>query len=61
MAKNYAFSKKLSVKEHRDKPCPKAGQVVDHRADLLNQRTAFKTELPHLTGGEADQTTATEG
>jgi hypothetical protein len=28
-------------------PPPKAGQVVDHTADLLSQRAAFKTELPH--------------
>jgi DNA-binding transcriptional regulator LsrR (DeoR family) len=25
---------------------------VDCRADLLNQRVAFKTELPHLAGEE---------
>jgi hypothetical protein len=34
---------------------------VDHRNDLLNQRAAFKIELLHLTGGEADQTAAAEG
>jgi hypothetical protein len=31
---------------------------VDHRDDLLNQREAFKIELPHLAGKEADQTAA---
>jgi hypothetical protein len=40
---------------------PKAGQVVDRRADLLNQRGAFKAKLPYLTGGGADQRVATEG
>jgi hypothetical protein len=30
---------------------PKAGQEVDLRADILGQRAAFKTELPHITGG----------
>jgi hypothetical protein len=30
---------------------PKAGKVVDPRADLMGQRVAFKTELPHLAGG----------
>jgi hypothetical protein len=33
---------------------------MDHRADLLSQRAAFKTELPHLTGGGADKKTAAE-
>jgi hypothetical protein len=28
-----------------------AGKVVDPGADLLGQRAAFKTELPHLAGG----------
>jgi hypothetical protein len=32
------------------------GQMVDPRADLLGQRAAFQTELPHLAGGGADQT-----
>jgi hypothetical protein len=31
------------------KPLPKAGQLVDHRADLLSQRAASKTELPCKT------------
>jgi hypothetical protein len=44
-----------------NKPLLKAGQVVDHRVDLLNQRAAFKTEESHLTRGEADQTAAAEG
>jgi hypothetical protein len=35
---------------------PKAGQVVDPRADLVGQRATFKTELPHLAGGGADKT-----
>jgi hypothetical protein len=35
---------------------PKAGQVVDPRADLVGQRTAFKTEFPHLAEGGTDQT-----
>jgi hypothetical protein len=30
--------------------CTKAGQVVDLIATLMGQRTAFKTELPHLAG-----------
>jgi hypothetical protein len=34
---------------------------VDCRADLLNQRAAFKIELSHLTGGGADQAAAAEG
>jgi hypothetical protein len=40
------------VNKYSDKPLPKAGQVMDHRADLLNHRAAFKTELPHLNGEE---------
>jgi hypothetical protein len=39
----------------------KVGRVVDRRADLLNQRAAFKLELPHLAGGGAEQTAAAEG
>jgi hypothetical protein len=31
------------------------GQVVDPGADLMGQRAAFKTELPKLAGGGADQ------
>jgi hypothetical protein len=38
-----------------DKPSPKAGQVVDLRADLLGQSAAFKTKLPHLAWGGTDQ------
>jgi hypothetical protein len=65
------------MNKHSDKPPPKAGQVVDHRADLLNWRAALKTELtvfalsfrekknktelPHLIGGGSDQTAAAEG
>jgi hypothetical protein len=44
-----------------DKPLLEAGQAVDHRIDLLSQRAASKTELPHLAGGGADQTAAAEG
>jgi hypothetical protein len=39
---------------------------VDHRADLLNQKAAFKVyilfkiELPLIAGGRADQTAACE-
>jgi hypothetical protein len=29
---------------------------MDPVADLMEHRAAFKTELPHLAGGEADQT-----
>jgi hypothetical protein len=43
------------------KPLSGAGQVVDHRADLLSQRTAFWTKVPHLAGGGAEQTDAAEG
>jgi hypothetical protein len=32
-----------------EKPHPKAGQVVDHKDDPLNQRAAFKSELPQKT------------
>jgi hypothetical protein len=35
---------------------PKARQMVDPRTDLLEQRTAFKTELSQLPKGGADQT-----
>jgi hypothetical protein len=35
---------------------PKVGQVVDPRADLMRQRAAFKTELPHLARGGDEQT-----
>jgi hypothetical protein len=48
----------IPVNKHRD--TLKAGQVVDCRVDLLNQRAAFKTELLHLSGGGADQTAAAE-
>jgi hypothetical protein len=34
---------------------------MGYRANLLNLRAAFKLELPHLTGGEADQVAAAEG
>jgi hypothetical protein len=34
---------------------------VDCRNDLLNQRATFKTELPYLAGGGADQTAASKG
>jgi hypothetical protein len=33
---------------------------VGYGADLLNLRTACKLTLPHLTGGDADQASATE-
>jgi hypothetical protein len=33
---------------------------VDHRDDLLNQKAAFKIELPLLTEEEADQTASAE-
>jgi hypothetical protein len=32
-----------------NKPLPEAWKVVDHRADLLSQRAASKTELPCKT------------
>jgi hypothetical protein len=32
-----------------DKPLPKAEWVVDHIADLLNQRASSKTKLPYET------------
>jgi hypothetical protein len=32
-----------------DKLIPEAGKEVDHRAHLLSQRAASKTELPHKT------------
>jgi hypothetical protein len=31
-------------------------QEVYPGADLMGDRAALKTELPHLTGGETDQT-----
>jgi hypothetical protein len=34
----------------------KTGQVVDPGDGLMGQRIVLKTELPHLAGGEADQT-----
>jgi hypothetical protein len=43
-----------------DQP-PKAGQLVDPGADLVGQRAAFSTELPHLAREGADQTAAAEG
>jgi hypothetical protein len=65
------LSDELSVNKHSkgsvdwelagDKPLPKAGKVVDHKTDLLNQRVAPKTELPHLAGVGVDQTVAAEG
>jgi hypothetical protein len=33
---------------------------VDHRADLLNLRTACKLKLPYLTEAGADQAVVTE-
>jgi hypothetical protein len=48
-------------KQIQQQATSKAGQVVDCRADLLNQRAAFKTVLLHLAGGGADQTAASEG
>jgi hypothetical protein len=48
-------------KQSQQQATSKAGQVVDCRADLLNQRAAFKTELPHLTEGGAHQIAAAEG
>jgi hypothetical protein len=35
---------------------PKAGQVVNPGAGLMGHREVFKTELPHLARGGADQT-----
>jgi hypothetical protein len=61
------LSIELSVKHRKgsegweeagDNPLPKAEQIVDHRADILNQRAAFKIELPHFSGGGADKTAA---
>jgi hypothetical protein len=54
------LSCELPVNKHSDKPPPKAGHLVNHRAELQNQRAAFKTELPHLAGEGADQTPAAE-
>jgi hypothetical protein len=34
--------------------------AVECRADLLNQRAEFTIELPHFTGGVADQTATDE-
>jgi hypothetical protein len=34
---------------------PKAGQVMDSAADLMGKKAVFKTKLPHLAGGGADQ------
>jgi hypothetical protein len=39
-----------------DKPPPKAGQVVDPRADLLGHKAVFKTKLPYLAGGGVNKT-----
>jgi hypothetical protein len=44
-----------------NKPLPEAQQVVDHPAHFLSQRAAFKSELPYLAGGGADQIAAAEG
>jgi hypothetical protein len=49
------------VNKHNNKSHPKARQVMDHRDDLLNQRAALKTKLPHIAGRKADQTAAAEG
>jgi hypothetical protein len=38
-----------------DRPSPKAGKVVDPRADLLGKREVFKTKLCHLAGEGANQ------
>jgi hypothetical protein len=35
---------------------PKARQVVDPTAGLVEQRAVLKAELPHLAGGGAYQT-----
>jgi hypothetical protein len=50
------LSTELLVNKHRkgsedgeqegNKPLPKAGQVMDHRADLLSQIAASQTKLP---------------
>jgi hypothetical protein len=48
-------------KQAKRKGISKAGQTVDHRADLLIQRAVFKPELPHLNGGVTDQPAAAEG
>jgi hypothetical protein len=50
------LSTELSVNKHRkgskgwewsgDKPLPETGKIMDHRAHLLSQRAASKTELP---------------
>jgi hypothetical protein len=48
-------------KQSQLKTISKAGQLMDYRADLQNLRAAFKLELPHLTGGEADQAAAAAG
>jgi hypothetical protein len=51
----------IPVNKHSRQATSKTGKVVDCRADLLNQRTALKTELPHHARGEAAQTAAAEG
>jgi hypothetical protein len=53
--RSLTFSPEFSVNIHRkgsedweragNKPLPEAGHVVDHRADLVNQRAASKIEL----------------
>jgi hypothetical protein len=35
---------------------PKAGQLVDSRANLMGHRAGLKTELPHHAREGADQT-----
>jgi hypothetical protein len=66
-ARNQTLSAKLSGNKYGkskkgwewvwgDKPTSRAGQVLDPGAALLGQRAVLKTELPHLTGGGANQT-----
>jgi hypothetical protein len=47
---------KAESKEGITSQLPKVEQIVDLRTDLVSQRAIFKAELPHLTGGRADQT-----
>jgi hypothetical protein len=40
------------VNKHSNKPHPKAGQIVDHRTDLLNQKHHSKPNCPTSLGEE---------
>jgi hypothetical protein len=51
--------KQAPSKQAKQKAKFKTGQLVGSRADLLNQRTTLKLELPHFTEGD-DQPVAAE-